>query len=262
MAPVISSTDIFAVYWLQTVGKNQTSARGATIPCWDRRRSWTPWRSEWQTMLFWISLVLYLHSEIVDVVKQIKMIIEYFGAQLFIEERNLLSIAYKNITNSLRNSWRIVDTVHKLQSTRSSGGKTKHLLLIRRQRERIERELTNVCKDIVLLLDRELLPAAGKGEEVVFFSKMWLFRHSTFRTWNSPHTRKGDYCRYLAEFCQKRDRDRFAELSLNAYKLAYKHALATLHPLHPTRLGLALNFSVFYHGWCLCSFPVFRSAEI
>lgn len=35
---------------------------------------------------------------------------------------------------------------------------------------------------------------------------------------------------------------------MNAYKLAYKHALATLEPVHPTRLGLALNFSVFYHG--------------
>lgn len=60
--------------------------------------------------------------------------------------------------------------------------------------------------------------------------------------------RKGDYYRYLAEFSQRKDRERFAELSLNAYKLAYKHALATLHPIHPTRLGLALNFAVFYHG--------------
>lgn len=105
-----------------------------------------------------------------DVVKQIKTIIEHYGAQLAIEERNLLSVAYKNITNTLRNSWRIVDALHKLQSTRS--GRTKQVLLIRRQRERIERELTDVCKDIVLLLDRELLPAADKGEETVFFSKM------------------------------------------------------------------------------------------
>lgn len=60
--------------------------------------------------------------------------------------------------------------------------------------------------------------------------------------------RKGDYYRYLAEFAQKKDRERYGELSLNAYKLAYKHALATLDPVHPTRLGLALNFSVFYHG--------------
>ncbi len=60
--------------------------------------------------------------------------------------------------------------------------------------------------------------------------------------------RKGDYYRYLAEFAHKKDRERYAELSLNAYKTAYKHALSTLEPIHPTRLGLALNFSVFYHG--------------
>lgn len=58
--------------------------------------------------------------------------------------------------------------------------------------------------------------------------------------------RKGDYYRYLAEFAQT-DREKYAEESLLAYKLAYKHALTSLEPLHPTRLGLALNFSVFFH---------------
>jgi 14-3-3 protein epsilon len=60
--------------------------------------------------------------------------------------------------------------------------------------------------------------------------------------------RKGDYYRYLAEFSLKENREHFGSLSLEAYKVAYKHAVATLHPVHPTRLGLALNFSVFYHG--------------
>lgn len=61
--------------------------------------------------------------------------------------------------------------------------------------------------------------------------------------------RKGDYYRYLAEFAgQKEARNKYAEESLTAYKLAYMHALSVLEPTHPTRLGLALNFSVFYHG--------------
>ncbi len=62
------------------------------------------------------------------------------------------------------------------------------------------------------------------------------------------NSRKGDYYRYLAEFAHKRDRKDYAEKSLNAYKMAYMHALSALDPAHPTRLGLALNFSVFYHG--------------
>jgi 14-3-3 protein epsilon len=52
----------------------------------------------------------------------------------------------------------------------------------------------------------------------------------------------------------KAERDRFAESSLSAYKLAYKHAISKLEPTHPTRLGLALNFSVYYHD-------VFKSPE-
>jgi 14-3-3 protein epsilon len=58
--------------------------------------------------------------------------------------------------------------------------------------------------------------------------------------------RKGDYYRYLAEFSSDSTRQKPANSSLDAYKLAYKLALSTLEPTHPTRLGLALNFSVYY----------------
>lgn len=58
--------------------------------------------------------------------------------------------------------------------------------------------------------------------------------------------RKGDYYRYLAEFAQTSAQKKYAESSLDAYKLAYKTALSTLEATHPTRLGLALNFSVYY----------------
>ncbi|EGO27907.1 hypothetical protein SERLADRAFT_435677 [Serpula lacrymans var. lacrymans S7.9] len=161
-----------------------------------------------------------------DLVGQIKGLTYTYGA-LNIEERNLLSVAYKNITNTLRSSWRIVDTLEKMESSRAS---IRQVSLIRRQRSRIEQELADTCKDIVKLLDERLLPSAKQGEEKVFYYKM-----------------KGDYYRYLAEFAQQHDRSHFAELSLSAYKFSYKHALATLDPMHPTRLGLALNFAVYYH---------------
>ncbi|CAD6254036.1 unnamed protein product [Miscanthus lutarioriparius] len=37
------------------------------------------------------------------------------------------------------------------------------------------------------------------------------------------------------------------ESTMNAYKAAKDIALADLAPTHPIRLGLALNFSVFYY---------------
>lgn len=99
--------------------------------------------------------------------KQVKLIIEHFGPHLSTEERSLLSVAYKNIINALRNSWRVMDALHKVQSNRRGP-----IQLIQRQRQRIENELSGVCKDIVRLLDRELLPTATAGEEMVFYSKL------------------------------------------------------------------------------------------
>lgn len=164
-----------------------------------------------------------------DLVMQIKGLIQTYGA-LTIEERNLLSVAYKNITNALRSSWRVVDSLEKLESSHPTGRTQRQLALTRQQRSKIERELTDVCKDVIRLLDDRLMPIVAVGEETVFYYKM-----------------KGDYYRYLAEFAHQQERGHFSDLSLAAYKFAYKHALASLEPTHPTRLGLALNFAVYYH---------------
>lgn len=59
--------------------------------------------------------------------------------------------------------------------------------------------------------------------------------------------RKGDYYRYLAEFSGGDARKDAAEKSLDAYKLASETAIVDLEPTNPIRLGLALNFSVFYY---------------
>jgi len=59
--------------------------------------------------------------------------------------------------------------------------------------------------------------------------------------------RKGDYYRYLAEFATGDKRSTTAESSLQAYKAASEVAGTELPPTHPIRLGLALNFSVFYY---------------
>lgn len=58
--------------------------------------------------------------------------------------------------------------------------------------------------------------------------------------------RKGDYCRYKAEFSKGDTRKEAASDSLVAYKEATRIA-ESLRNTDATRLGLALNFSVFYY---------------
>ena len=59
--------------------------------------------------------------------------------------------------------------------------------------------------------------------------------------------RAGDYHRYHAEFASGDERKAAAEASLGSYQKATDLAAQQLSPTHPIRLGLALNFSVFYY---------------
>jgi hypothetical protein len=94
------------------------------------------------------------------------------------EERNLLSIAYKHITGTLRTSWRTVEGIEK-QETGNGRATPREQALIRRQREKIELELADACKDLLELLDRHLVPAAEAGEERVFYLKMHVLSPPT-----------------------------------------------------------------------------------
>jgi 14-3-3 protein epsilon len=57
----------------------------------------------------------------------------------------------------------------------------------------------------------------------------------------------GDYHRYLAEFATGDKRKDSADKSLTTYKAASDVTATEFPPTHPSRLGLALNFSVFYY---------------
>ena len=107
--------------------------------------------------------------QIEDVIAQLKDIISYTEAQLTIDERNLLSIAYKNLAGTLRASWRTIDALQKKEALSSTRQQVK---LMRVQKDRIERDLDKLCRDVVDLLEKYLIPAASDGEEKVFYCKM------------------------------------------------------------------------------------------
>ncbi|BFZ53226.1 hypothetical protein PYCC9005_000249 [Savitreella phatthalungensis] len=146
--------------------------------------------------------------------------------ELSVEERNLLSVAYKNVIGARRASWRIISSIEQKEESKSSANVSS----IKQYREKIEQELSDICEDILEVLDKYLIAKAGPGESKVFYYKM-----------------KGDYHRYLAEFATGDKRKDAATAAHDAYKGATDVAQTDLAPTHPIRLGLALNFSVFYY---------------
>ncbi|XP_034508221.1 14-3-3 protein theta-like, partial [Ailuropoda melanoleuca] len=58
---------------------------------------------------------------------------------------------------------------------------------------------------------------------------------------------KGDYYRYLAEVACNDERKKTIESSQQAYQQAFDISKKEMQPTHPIRLGLALNFSVFFY---------------
>lgn len=149
------------------------------------------------------------------------------NAELTVEERNLLSVAYKNVIGARRASWRIVSSIEQKEESKSNASAVEK---IKAYRTKIEEELAKICDDVLDVLANHLIPSSSLGESKVFYHKM-----------------KGDYHRYLAEFMSGEKRKESAEQSLSSYAAASDIAVTELAPTHPIRLGLALNFSVFYY---------------
>ncbi|KAM3728997.1 14-3-3-like protein [Dirofilaria immitis] len=159
-----------------------------------------------------------------DMAQSMKRVTE-LGAELSNEERNLLSVAYKNVVGARRSSWRVISSIEQ-----KTEGSEKKQQMAKEYREKVEKELRDICQDVLNLLDKYLIPKAGNPESKVFYLKM-----------------KGDYYRYLAEVASGDDRNVVVEKSQQSYQEAFDIAKDKMQPTHPIRLGLALNFSVFYY---------------
>uniref|UniRef100_A0A2K5MF70 14-3-3 domain-containing protein n=1 Tax=Cercocebus atys TaxID=9531 RepID=A0A2K5MF70_CERAT len=145
-----------------------------------------------------------------DMAACMKSVIEP-GAELSNEERNLLSVAYKNVVGAHRSSWRVVSSIEQ-----KTEGAEKKQRMAREHREKIETELRDVCNDVLSLLEKFLIPNASQAESKVFYLKM-------------------------------KDYYRIVDQSQQAHQEVFEISKKEMQPTHPIRLGLALNFSVFYY---------------
>jgi len=154
---------------------------------------------------------------------------ESSGHPLDNEERNLLSVAYKNVVGARRSAWRVVSSIES-----KTEGSEKKLHMAKAYRETIEEELKEICNQVLDLLSKHLIQKAQDDQTLydshVFYLKM-----------------QGDYYRYLSEVSVGEDRKANVQKSNEAYNKATEIAKDKMQPTHPIRLGLALNFSVFYY---------------
>lgn len=142
------------------------------------------------------------------------------------DERNLLSIAYKNSVTSKRSA---LKTVMAYEFKESKKENSNFLSFIQEYRKRIEDELNATCNGVLKSIDEHLLPRASDDEAKVFYHKM-----------------KGDYNRYIAEYAKGDLKETVTNGASESYKLASEIS-KKLSPIHPIGLGLALNYSVFYY---------------
>lgn len=181
-------------------------------------------------------------------------IVEVTDGELEEEQRNFLSVAFKNVVGALRTGWRqLHETVDKSSKKveRGEGNKEQQkeneteLQLAQTYQELIKNEVLAKCNEVVNLLtpneDKNVcikIPSVSddlkieEREQAVFYLKM-----------------KGDYYRYMAEVEPNAKSDgsnTYGDLAIASYNEANDVAEG-LKETHPTRLGLALNRSVCYY---------------
>ena len=91
---------------------------------------------------------------------------------LSFEERNLLSVAYKNVIGARRASWRIISGIEQKEEKNP-----EKLQMIKAYREAVEKEIADICNDILNVIDNFLLKhldesTSDADEAKVFYLKM------------------------------------------------------------------------------------------
>jgi len=165
-----------------------------------------------------------------DMASAMKEVTKMEEGPLSTEERNLLSVAYKNIVGAKRSSWRVISSIEQKATDKET--------LAAEYRKKIEAELDETCHEVLDLLDNHLVKKAvnqagendASAESAVFYLKM-----------------KGDYFRYLAEVATEDTKKEVIENANTAYNDAFNISKENLKSTNPIRLGLALNYSVFHY---------------
>lgn len=146
------------------------------------------------------------------------------GEDFTVDERNLLSVGFKNLIGSTRGAIRTIGAIEQNPKYQ------KFSDALSAYKDKITKELYSQCIDtIVKTVENDCMKLAADDESKSFFYKMI-----------------GDYYRYVAESASPSTLETVKQGALKNYESAKTHS-AGLNACNPIKLGLALNFSVFYY---------------
>jgi 14-3-3 protein epsilon len=160
-----------------------------------------------------------------DMVKWINKFVE-LDPVLSQDERNLLSAGYKNIISGKRAAYRLLNQLERKEGKKNP----KNVTYLKEIKKNLEKEMSDIGDLINNLLKNYLVPNAKDYETKVFYLKL-----------------KGDYERYKCEYSQEDDFEKACKQAEDSYNEAYRIAEKHLNISNSIRLGLALNFAVFYY---------------
>jgi 14-3-3 protein epsilon len=158
-----------------------------------------------------------------DMVDFLRPILKEKGGNFSVEERNLLSVGFKNLIGGKRTAIRTITAIEQNPKYTKFGG------ALGNYKKKIELELQKNCQDIIDMIKGDAMKTSDDVEGKAFFLKM-----------------VGDYFRYMAESAQNEVLEKARQGALSSYKEA-EVAGRELPACNPIKLGLALNFSVFYY---------------
>lgn len=158
-----------------------------------------------------------------DMVEFLKEVITAKEEDLNTEERNLLSVGFKNLISGARGAWRTVGAIEQNEKYAEYSSDCANY------KKKIGSELEQQCKKVIDIVKQNSLAKAKEDEAKTFYLKMI-----------------GDYYRYIAENASGELLTEATEGALEYYEQS-NVASKELEPYNSTKLGLALNYSVFYY---------------
>ena len=158
-----------------------------------------------------------------DASKYIEELIKKKKEDLTKEEKNIFYKSFKYVVNSKRSAWLSINYLEEKEKN------DERMEIIKNYKNIIEKDILEICKNVITLINNFLLTKAVIDESKMFYLKM-----------------KGDYYRYLCEFKALNENKNYLEESEKNYKNAIELS-QNISWIGTIKLGLYLNYSVFIY---------------